>query len=110
MAPHLLFYPLLLAALLFICLLLHLWSPDDPWHPSNTSLTPAIPRRKRSTEPELFTGLLHKPLCEACEQRADGRPMVPGSPPPVITCTRGRRRTVDTQAHFCPDPDCSYHG
>jgi IS1 family transposase len=24
--------------------------------------------------------------------------------------TRGRRRTVDTQAHFCPDPDCSYHG
>jgi hypothetical protein len=24
--------------------------------------------------------------------------------------TRGRRRTVDTQSHFCPDPDCSYHG
>jgi IS1 family transposase len=24
--------------------------------------------------------------------------------------TRGRKRTVDTQSHFCPDPDCSYHG
>jgi hypothetical protein len=24
--------------------------------------------------------------------------------------TRGRRRTVDTQSHFCPDLDCSYHG
>jgi hypothetical protein len=24
--------------------------------------------------------------------------------------TRGRKRTVDTQSHFCPDPDCAYHG
>jgi IS1 family transposase len=24
--------------------------------------------------------------------------------------TRGRRRTVDTSGHFCPDHDCSYHG
>jgi IS1 family transposase len=28
----------------------------------------------------------------------------------VITFTRGRRRTVDTRSHFCPAPDCSYHG
>jgi IS1 family transposase len=28
----------------------------------------------------------------------------------VVTFTRGRRRTVDTHAHFCPDADCSYHG
>ena len=28
----------------------------------------------------------------------------------MITFTRGRRRTVDTHAHFCPDHDCSYHG
>jgi IS1 family transposase len=24
--------------------------------------------------------------------------------------TRGRRRTVDTSGHFCPDQDCAYHG
>jgi IS1 family transposase len=24
--------------------------------------------------------------------------------------TRGRRRTVDTSGHFCPDHDCAYHG
>jgi IS1 family transposase/transposase-like protein len=24
--------------------------------------------------------------------------------------TQGRRRTIDTQQHFCPEPDCSYHG
>ena len=110
MAPNLLLYQLLLAALVFICLLIHVWSPYDPCHPSNTSLTPDKPRRKRSTDPKSFTGLLHKPRCEACEQRADGRPQAPGSPPPMLTFTRGRRRTVDTQAHFCPAPDCAYHG
>src|SRR5262249_49064126 len=108
MAPNLLFYQLLLTALVFICLLIHVWCPDASCHPSNLSLTPDKPRRKRSKEPKPFTGLIHKPLCEACEQRADGRPKAPGSPPPVITFTRGRRRTVDTRSHFCPAPDCSY--
>jgi transposase-like protein len=28
----------------------------------------------------------------------------------VIIFTRGRRRTVDTSGHFCPDPDCAYCG
>jgi IS1 family transposase/transposase-like protein len=28
----------------------------------------------------------------------------------MITFTRGRRRSVDTHAHFCPAPDCSYRG
>jgi hypothetical protein len=28
----------------------------------------------------------------------------------MIIFTRGRRRTVDTSGHFCPDHDCSYHG
>jgi IS1 family transposase len=28
----------------------------------------------------------------------------------MIIFTRGRRRTVDTSGHFCPDQDCAYHG
>jgi IS1 family transposase len=28
----------------------------------------------------------------------------------MIILTRGRRRTVNTSGHFCPDHDCSYHG
>jgi transposase-like protein len=36
--------------------------------------------------------------------------MAPGAPPPVMSFTRGRRRTVDTQQQFCPEPDCSYYG
>jgi IS1 family transposase len=27
-----------------------------------------------------------------------------------MSFTRGRRRTVDTSGHFCPDHDCTYHG
>jgi hypothetical protein len=107
MAPNPLFYPLLLAALVFICLLSHLWCPDDPRHLSTISRTPDTARRKRSNDPKPFTSLIHIPLCAACVQGTDERPTTPGTAPPVITCTRGRRRTVDTWCHFCPTPDCS---
>jgi IS1 family transposase len=110
MAPNPLFYQLLLAALVFICLLIHLWCPDDPRHPSTTSRTPDKPRRKRSNDPKPFTGLIHKPLCEACAQGADVASKAPGSPPPLIRFTQGRRRSVDTRSHFCPAPDCAYRG
>jgi hypothetical protein len=59
---------------------------------------------------QAFTGLIHKPLCEICEQGADTRPKAPGSPPSILSFTRGRRRTVNTSQYFCPDHDCSYHG
>jgi hypothetical protein len=110
MAPNLLFYQLLLVALVLIFLMIHLWWPDHSRATPHRPFKPDKPRRKRSKEPQPFTGLLHKPLCEACAQGADARRKAPGSPPPVVTFTRGRRRTVDTHAHFCPAPDCSYHG
>jgi IS1 family transposase len=37
-------------------------------------------------------------------------PRRPGRPPPILTRTRGRRRTVDTHVHFCPAPQCAYRG
>src|SRR5262249_29614400 len=75
-----------------------------------TTFKPDKPRRTRSKEPKPFTGYIHTPLCEAYEQGTDTRPKAPGSPPPVMSFTRGRRRTVNTSAHFCPAPDCSYRG
>jgi hypothetical protein len=110
MAPNLLWYQLLLVALVLICLLIHVGWPANPSATSKTSLKPDKPRRKRSKDPKPFPGLLHKPLCEACETGANAPPKAPGAPPPVLTCTRGRRRTVDTAQHFCPDHDCAYHG
>jgi hypothetical protein len=110
MASNALFYQLLFAALVLVCLIIHVWWPDPLRAAPPPPVEPLKPRRKCSKEPTPFTGYIHKPLCEACEHSLDSRPNAPGSPPPVMIFTRGRKRTVDTQSHFCPDPDCSYHG
>lgn len=110
MVPNLLLYQLLVVALVLLCLMIHVWWPDDSSAASETPRTPTKPRRKRSTEPTPFTGLIHTPLGAACEHGADARPKAPGAPPPVIPFTRGRPRTVDTDEHCYPDPDCSSDG
>jgi IS1 family transposase len=109
MAFNPLFYQLLLITLVVICLLVHVGLPNDPPLVPKTPGEPK-PRRRRRSQDKPFAGLMHQPFCEACEQGTDTRPQAPGLPPPVITFTRGRKRTVDTQAHFCPDPNCSYYG
>jgi hypothetical protein len=105
-----LFYQLLLVAFVLICLLMHVVWPDDPPRAPTPSPQPQQRRRRRVREPKPFPGFVHKPLCAACEQVAEAQPKAPSLPPPIIRYTQGRRRTVDTHAHFCPEPDCSYHG
>ena len=70
MAPNLLLYQRVLVALVFICLVIHVWWPDHPRATSHMLLKPVKPRRTRSTAPQLFPGFIHKPFCEACEQGA----------------------------------------
>jgi hypothetical protein len=110
MAPNLLVSQLLLVALVLICLMLHVWWPDARRVIPQIPRKPNQPRRKRSKEPKPFPGLIHRPLCEACQQGTDSPPKAAASPPPMLTFARGRQRTVNTQAHCCPDPDCAYHG
>src|SRR5262244_3574911 len=85
MASNALFYQLLFAALVLVCLVIHIWWPD----PLSAAPPPPVeslkPRRKRSKEPTPFTGYIHKPLCEACEHSLDARPHAPSSPPPVMS-------------------------
>src|ERR687888_396153 len=101
---------LLLLGLLWLSMLLYwVWLRGGP-ATSPTPLTPALSIKKRSKEPTPFAGLLHKPLCDACAQAAASRLQAPGAPPPPLTFTRGRRRTVETRQQFCPDDDCSYYG
>jgi hypothetical protein len=90
MAPNLGFYQLLLVTLVLIFLMIYIWWSDHSRATPHRPFKPDQPRRKRSKEPQPFTGLLHKPLCEACAQGADARRKAPGSPPPVVTFTRGR--------------------
>jgi transposase-like protein len=105
-----LYHNLLLLGQLWLSMLLYwAWlrgrSATSPTFPS-----PAKPIKKRTQQPKPFAGLLYKPLCDACEHAADSRPQAPCAPPPRLTFTRGRHRTVDTQQQFCPDEDCSYYG
>jgi hypothetical protein len=71
MAPNQLFYQLLVVALVLICLLIHIRLPDKPLPMPQLPLVSNKRRRKRSTEPKPFTGLIHKPLCEICEPGTD---------------------------------------
>src|SRR6266702_6960214 len=110
MASNLLFYQLLLVALVCLCFVRQALWPGARTGVRPTLLQPSPPPPKRSREPKPFAGLLHKPLCDACAHAADDRPKAPSSLPPVLTFTRGRKRTIDTQQHFCPDQDCAYYG
>jgi transposase-like protein len=92
-----------------ICLILLLFLTHWRWRRSTTA--PATPKPTRRTrEPIPFAGYTRKPECERCEQEVVSHPQLPDAPPPRLTCTRGRRRQVDTSGHFCPHTACAYHG
>jgi IS1 family transposase len=105
-----LFDDLLLLGALWLCMLLYwAWRQVRP-APCQTTPTPATPIKTRSKALKPFPGLTYKPPCEACAHATETRQQVPSAPPPRLTFTRGRRRAIDTQPHFCPAHDCSYYG
>jgi hypothetical protein len=58
MALNLLFYQLLLISLVLICLIIHVWWPDDPRVTPQTPCKPGKLCRKRSKTPKPFAGLI----------------------------------------------------
>jgi hypothetical protein len=92
-----------------VCILLLVLLTHWRWRRSKAvPATPKLTRRKR--EPKPFAGYTHKPECEWCEQAERSSPQLPVAAPPRMIFTRGRRRHIETTAHFCPHPACSYHG
>ena len=72
---------------------------------------PATPKPTRANrQPKPFVGFTQKPACELCDSPAAPHAPAPGAPPPRMTFSRGRRRHVETTAHFCPYAQCAYHG
>src|SRR5215813_11174095 len=110
MIPHLFFYQLVLLGLLGLFFMLHAAWPRQGTATQRRPVEPILPPRKRSSDPQPFPGLTHKPPCAACEQAHAYAPQPPGCPPPRMVPTRGRPRQVDTSLHFCPHPDCAYQG
>jgi hypothetical protein len=108
MIPAPLFYQLLLGGLVLLWCMLHVLGPYDRAPsgptPSCQDTTPALHRLHTvsRTHPA--------PPCAACEQGHAASPQMPCGPPPHLMPTRGRRRTVDTSRHFCPQPACTYRG
>ena len=111
MIANLVFYQLVLIALVWVFLMLSWLWPSEPAAARPIPPTPVTPPRKRSTAPKSFPGLTRKPSCAACEQAIEAPGLQPSPPPPpTVPSTRGRRRHVDTSDHFCPDHDCRYGG
>src|SRR6266850_6052003 len=110
MIPHLFFYQLVLLGLLWFFFMLPAAWPSQGTATQRRPVEPILPPRQRSSDPQPFPGLTHKPLCAACEQAHASAPQPPGCPPPRIVLTRGRPRQVETSQHFCPGPACTYGG
>jgi hypothetical protein len=112
MESHLFFSQLVLFALIWLFIILHLpWSqravtvPAAPAQPE-----PLTPKRPHSNEPPPFAGLTHKPHCALCE-RDTAYPKPPSPvPPEPIPPTNRRPRAVATSRHFCPHAGCDYRG
>jgi IS1 family transposase len=112
MVSHHFVYQLVLFALVWRFILLHLtWAkpgvsaPVTPAEPE-----PFKPNRHRSSEPKAFEGLTQKPHCPLCERDTAPPQAPPPVPPDSMPATNRRPRTVDTSRHFCPPAGCDYRG
>jgi len=66
--------------------------------------------RKRVRKKERgFQGVTRKPECAVCHQETI-EPQVLRVPPPLMVSGRGRRRSVDSGMHYCPEKRCRYYG
>ena len=110
MAPHLLFYQLLLVALVLVCLMVHVWWPDAPRAIPQTPRRPAPLRRKRSPAPKPFPGFIHKPLVKPVNRGPQHAPRrrtshLPSSASPAAASGLSTPRRTSV-----PAPQCAYHG
>ena len=107
------FSQLILFALLWLIVIVHLIRPKRPVPAPATPTEepePLKPKQPRAHEPKPFEGLTHKPPCALCE-RETASPQAPlPVPPNPIPPTNRRPRKIDTSRHFCPHAGCDYRG
>src|SRR5712691_6854302 len=82
MVSNLVFYQLVLIALVWVFLMLSWVWPSEPAAARLIPPTPVTPPRKRSTAPTPFPGLTRKPHCDACAHTIEDRRLpLPSAPP-----------------------------
>src|SRR5882672_6921743 len=83
MVSNLVFYQLVLIALVWVFLMLSWVWPSEPAAARLIPPTPVTPPRTRSTAPKPFPGLTRKPHCDACAPTIEDRRLpLPSAPPP----------------------------
>src|SRR5437870_2967704 len=110
-SPHFV-YQLVLFALIWLFVIMHLSRPKRAvMAPDTTALPePIKPKRSRSNEPKPFEGLTQKPHCALCARdTVHPKAPLPAQPDPMPPTNR-RPREVDTSRHFCPHSGCHYRG
>jgi hypothetical protein len=108
MMPHHVDSLLMAMGCLWRCLMRH-----DGWpsrstgsHPEPSAPVLRNAKRKRSTAPQPFTGLTHRPYGAACAHDAIHPQASPPRRPEPIPPTNRRPCTIDTSRHFCPHVGC----
>jgi hypothetical protein len=98
MVSHHFVSQLVLFALIWLVVILHLTRPKRPVTGPATSTEepePLTPKRHRSNAPQPFEGLTHKPQCALCE-RDTASPQAPSLvPPDPMPPTNRRPREID---------------
>jgi IS1 family transposase len=112
MVSHHVVYQLVLFALIWLFVILHLTRPKPGVSAPATLVEPEplTPRRPRSNEPKPFEGLTQKPHCALCERDTASPKVPPPVPPDPMPPTNRRPRAIDTSLHFCPHAGCDYRG
>ena len=112
MGSHHFVSPLVLCALLWLFVILHLTRPKPAVVASAASalLEPLKPKRPRSHEPTPCAGLTHKPSGALCARDPAYPNVPPPGPPDPLPPTTRRPRAVDTSRHFGPQAGCDYRG
>ena len=112
MVSHHFFYQLVLVALIWLFVILHLSRPKRAVTvPAASALPePLKPKRPRSNAPKPFEGLTQKPYCALCERDPAAPKPLPPVPPDPMAPTNRRPREVDAAMHFCPHSGYDYRG
>src|SRR5262245_34642878 len=112
MESHLFFSQLVLVALIWFFIILHLHWPPRALQvlAALTQPKPLKPKRSHSNEPKPFEGLTHQPSCVLCARETAPPQAPPPVPPAPMPATHRRPREVDTSRHFCPHGHCAYRG
>jgi IS1 family transposase len=112
MVSHHFVYQLVLFALIWLFIILHLIQSQRPLTApaTPTESEPLKPKRHRLNEPKPFEGLTHKPPCALCERDTTHLQAPPPMPPDPMPSRNRRPREIDTSMHFCPHAGCDYRG